>query len=152
MLQEDKPAPEFTLENQDGDPVSLSDFEGQYVVVYFYPQADTRGCTIEAEGFRDNWSAYEDADVTVLGISNDPVEDLADFKEKYDLPFDLLSDEDGAVAQRYESYGTVDVRGEEAEIAFRNTYVVGPDGAIVAVYEDVDPEGHADRVLEDIPA
>lgn len=152
MLQESQPAPEFTLENQDGDPVSLSDFEGQYVVLYFYPRADTRGCTIEAESFRDNWAAYEAADVAVLGVSNDPVEDLADFKEKYDLPFDLLSDEDGTVARQYESYGTVDVQGEESEIAFRNTYVVGPDGSIEAVYEDVDPGGHADRVLEDVPA
>jgi peroxiredoxin Q/BCP len=152
MLRTSQPAPEFTLENQDGDPVSLSDFEGQYVVLYFYPEADTRGCTVEAKDFRDNWAAYEDADVAVLGISNDPVADLADFRGKYDLPFDLLSDEDGSVARQYESYGTADIGGEESEIALRNTYLVGPDGSIEAVYEDVDPEGHADRVLEDVPA
>ncbi|MCD2202485.1 thioredoxin-dependent thiol peroxidase [Halobacterium sp. KA-6] len=148
MLSEGEPAPDFELPNQDGEPVALSDYEDQYVVVYFYPRADTPGCTTEACSFRDNWDEYEQRDVPVLGISDDPVEDLEDFAEKYDLPFDLLSDEDGSVSSAYDSYGEKNVFGNEVEGVFRNTYVVGPDGDIVAAFEGVDPEEHADEVLE----
>jgi len=150
MLETGSTAPSFALPNQDGDTVRLADFEGQRVVLYFYPRADTPGCTIEAEGFRDAHDRFRDLGATVLGISNDPVEDLEAFRQKYDLPFDLLSDEDGEVARAYESYGTVEMGGEEHEIAFRNTYVVGPDGTVAHAYEGVDPEGHATDVLEDL--
>ena len=148
MLSEGEPAPDFELPNQDGEPVALSDYDDQYVVVYFYPRADTPGCTTEACSFRDNYEEYEQRDVPVLGISDDPVEDLKDFAQKYDLPFDLLSDEDGAVSSAYDSYGEKNVFGNEVEGVFRNTYVVGPDGDIVAAFEGVDPEEHADEVLE----
>lgn len=148
MLSEGEPAPDFELPNQDGEPVALSDYDGQYVVVYFYPRADTPGCTTEACSFRDNWEEYEQRDVPVLGISDDPVEDLADFAQKYDLPFDLLSDEDGSVSSAYDSYGEKNVFGNEVEGVFRNTYVVGPDGDVVAAFEGVDPEEHADEVLD----
>ncbi|SEV98932.1 peroxiredoxin [Halobacterium jilantaiense] len=147
MLAEGTTAPEFELANQDGEPVALSDFEDQHVVVYFYPRADTPGCTKEACDFRDNWDRYADADVPVLGVSDDPVEDLADFHEKYDLPFDLLSDDGGEVATAYESYGEREIQGDLLSVTSRNTYVVGPDGAIAAAFEGVDPEGHADEVL-----
>ncbi|MDY6817276.1 MAG: peroxiredoxin [Halobacteriales archaeon] len=150
MLSRGELAPDFELPNQDGDPVALSDYSGERVVLYFYPRADTRGCTIEAKDFRDHWDAFVDADVTVLGISNDPVEDLAAFAEKYDLPFELLSDEDGAVASAYETYGTVEIDGETNEIALRNTYVIAPDGTIERVYEDVSPDGHAKEILADL--
>ncbi len=148
MLSEGEPAPDFELPNQDGEPVALSDYDGQYVVVYFYPRADTPGCTTEACSFRDNWEEYEQRDVPVLGISDDPVEDLADFAQKYDLPFDLLSDEDGSVSSAYDSYGEKNVFGNEVEGVFRNTYVVGPDGDVVAAFEGGDPEEHADEVLD----
>lgn len=148
MLKTGDPAPTFELSNQHGSDVALSDFEGQSVVVYFYPRADTPGCTTEACSFRDNWSAYEARNVPVLGISDDPVPDLRDFAEKYELPFDLLSDEDGAVATAYDSYGTKNVFGNEVEGTFRNTYVVGPGGMITAAYEGVDPADHATEVLE----
>jgi len=147
MLAEGTTAPEFELPNQDGETVALSDFDDRHVVVYFYPRADTPGCTKEACDFRDNWERYEDAGVPVLGVSDDPVEDLAAFREKYDLPFDLLSDEDGEVSTAYDSYGEKNVFGNEVVGVFRNTYVVGPDGSIVAAFEGVDPEGHADEVL-----
>ena len=147
MLAEGTTAPEFELRNQDGEHVALSDFDDRHVVVYFYPRADTPGCTKEACDFRDNWERYEDAGVPVLGVSDDPVEDLADFQEKYDLPFDLLSDAGGEVATAYESYGERDVMGDVMEVTFRNTYVVAPDGSIAAAFEGVDPEGHADEVL-----
>ncbi|GGL60806.1 thioredoxin-dependent thiol peroxidase [Halocalculus aciditolerans] len=147
MLDVGDDAPEFTLDNQDGDAVSLSDFDGRHVVVYFYPRADTPGCTTEACGFRDDWDEYEERDVAVLGISDDPVDDLADFAADYDLPFDLLSDEDGAVASQYDSYGEKQMFGNTFDGVFRNTYLVGPDGRIAAVFPDVDPEVHADEVL-----
>ncbi|MFB6120211.1 MAG: peroxiredoxin [Halobacteriaceae archaeon] len=138
MLDTGEPAPTFDLPNQNGESVALSDFADQYVVVYFYPRADTPGCTTEACEFRDEWNRYEAAGVTVLGLSDDPVTDLADFAEKYDLPFDLLSDADGSVARAYDAYD---------DGVSRNTYVVGPEGTVVAAFEDVDPEGHADEVL-----
>ncbi|WP_336037025.1 peroxiredoxin [Halobacterium yunchengense] len=148
MLSEGEPAPDFELSNQDGEPVALSDFDGQHVVVYFYPRADTPGCTTEACGFRDRWRDYREREVTVLGVSDDPVADLADFAAKYDLPFDLLSDADGAVAAAYDSYGEREVAGETREVTLRNTYVVGPDGTVAAAFEGVDPEAHADEVLD----
>ena len=152
MLEIGDDAPAFTLPNQDGEPVSLADFAGQPVVVYFYPRADTPGCTTEACGFRDAWDDYADAGAAVVGISDDPVEDLAAFREKFDLPFDLLSDEDGAVASAYDSYGEKTMYGNTFDGVFRNTYLVDPDGEIAAVYPKVDPEGHAEAVLADVEA
>lgn len=152
MLEPGDDAPDFELPNQDGEPVSLSEFAGDHVVVYFYPRADTPGCTTEACSFRDNWDAYADAGVNVVGVSDDPVEDLQAFHEKYDLPFDLLSDEDGEVSRAYGSYGEKNVFGNQVMGVFRNTFVVGPDGDVVAVYEGVDPEEHAEEVLADVDA
>jgi peroxiredoxin Q/BCP len=152
MLESGDEAPDFELPNQDGEPVSLSDYRGRPVVVYFYPRADTPGCTTEACSFRDNWSDYEERGVAVLGISDDPVEDLAAFAEKYDLPIELLSDEDGEVGGSYDSFGTREIQGQEFEAAFRNTYVVDADGQIAHVYEGVDPEGHAEEILADLDA
>ena len=152
MLDVGQPAPEFTLDNQDGEPVALADFAGRPVVVYFYPRADTPGCTTEACGFRDAWADYEAAGAAVLGISDDPVEDLAAFRAKHDLPFDLLSDPDGAVASAYDSYGEKTMFGNTFDGVFRNTYLVGPDGDVAAAYPKVDPEGHAEAVLEDVAA
>ncbi len=147
MLEAGDPAPGFDLPDQAGETVSLRDFDGRRVVVYFYPRADTPGCTTEACGFRDRWDAFVAADVAVLGISDDPIDDLADFKEKYDLPFPLLSDETGEVASRYDSYGQKQMFGNTFDGVFRNTFVVGPAGMIEHVFEGVSPEGHADEIL-----
>ncbi|OYR59127.1 thioredoxin-dependent thiol peroxidase [Halorubrum halodurans] len=152
MLDPGAEAPTFTLENQHGDPVSLDDPDAAHTVVYFYPRADTPGCTTEACGFRDAWDAFEAADVAVLGISDDPVEDLADFAADHDLPFDLLSDPDGEVASAYDSYGEKQLFGDVFDGVFRNTYVVDAAGTVVLAYEGVSPEGHADRILEDVAA
>ncbi len=149
MLEPGDDAPQFSLPNQDGEAVSLDSLPGEYAVVYFYPRADTPGCTTEACSFRDDWDRYEDAGVSVVGISDDPVDDLAEFREKYDLPFDLLSDEDGAVSAAYDSYGEKNVFGNEVTGVFRNTFVVR-DGEVVAVYEGVDPENHAEEILGDL--
>lgn len=149
MLDPGTDAPEFALENQHGDRVSLEEYEGR-VVVYFYPRADTPGCTTEARGFRDAWDAFEEHDVAVLGISDDPVSDLADFASEYDLPFELLSDPDGEVAAAYDSYGEKTIGGNTFDGVFRNTYVVDEDGKIEAAYEGVSPEGHAEEILADL--
>jgi len=149
MLAVGDPAPEFELPDQHGDPVALPT-EGP-VVVYFYPRADTPGCTTEACGFRDAWNGFESRGVEVFGISDDPVEDLAAFAERYELPFTLLSDADGSVARAYASYGERDVGDRTIESTFRNTYVVR-DGRIARAYEGVTPEGHAERVLGNLDA
>jgi thioredoxin-dependent peroxiredoxin len=146
MLEPGQPAPPFELPNQDGELVSLADFDST-VVVYFYPRADTPGCTTEACGFRDSWADFEARGVPVLGISDDPVADLETFRDEYDLPFDLLSDESGEVASAYDSYGEKNMFGNTFDGVFRNTVVVGPDGTVEAVFEDVSPEGHADELL-----
>lgn len=150
MLEVGSQAPTFQLPNQSGDRISLDDFAGKHVVVYFYPRADTAGCTTEACEFRDAWSEFEAANVAVVGISDDPVDDLDSFAAKYELPFDLLSDEDGTVASMYDSYGEKKMFGRTFDGVFRNTYLVGPDGTIEAVFKKVSPEGHAGEILDAI--
>lgn len=150
MLQEGIEAPDFTLQNADGEDVSLTDFHGERVVLYFYPRANTRGCTIEAVGFQDHLEAFRDRDVTVLGVSDDPIDRLAAFADDHDLEFHLLSDADGTVASAYESYGERSLGEDTVEIAFRNTYVIGPDGRVERTYEGVSPDGHAQDVLDDL--
>ena len=152
MPSEGDQAPKFELADQNGEPVVLSDYRGEHVVLYFYPKADTPGCTTEACEFRDAYERFEERGIAVLGVSTDSVEDIAAFSEKHDLPFQLLSDEDGTVAKEYDTFAVKEVRGEEWEIAERNTFLIGPDGDIVAVYEDVSPEGHAEEILDDIDA
>jgi peroxiredoxin Q/BCP len=149
MLDTGTTAPDFALPNQHGDRVSLADFDG-WVVVYFYPRADTPGCTTEACGFRDALADFEERGVSVVGISDDPVSDLAAFAEKHDLPFDLLSDESGEVAAAYDSYGEKNMFGKTFDGVFRNTYVVDPDGVVVRAYENVSPENHAEGILLDL--
>jgi peroxiredoxin Q/BCP len=149
MLDVGTQAPPFELQNQHGERVALADFDG-WVVVYFYPRADTPGCTTEACGFRDAIDAFADRGISVVGISDDPVPDLAAFAEKHDLPFDLLSDESGDVARAYDSYGEKEVYGETVEGVFRNTYVVDPSGDVVRTYEGVSPENHAEGILLDL--
>ncbi|MFD1562401.1 thioredoxin-dependent thiol peroxidase [Haloarchaeobius amylolyticus] len=150
MLDVGDDAPVFELPNQHGEQVSRSDFEGQRLIIYFYPRANTDGCTTEACEFNDARSQFAARDAAVIGISDDSVADLADFAADYDLEFDLLADELGEVATLYDSYGEKQLFGKTFDGVFRNTYVVGPDGTIEAVYEDVSPEGHADEVLADL--
>ena len=127
MLSVGEEAPDFELENQDGETVSLSAFEGEFVVVYFYPRANTPGCTTEACEFRDAYDEFESRGVTVLGVSDDPISDLKEFEDDHDLPFRLLSDEDGSVASAYDSYGEKNMFGNTFDGVFRNTYVVAPE-------------------------
>lgn len=150
MLDPGTEAPEFTLPDHVDREVSLSEFEGRRVVLYFYPRADTPGCTTEACGFRDAYDEFQERDVAILGVSDDPVDDLTAFARKHDLPFSLLSDEDGSVSAAYDSYGEKNVFGNTVEGVFRNTYLIGPDGEIERVYEGVSPEEHAEELLADI--
>ena len=150
MLDEGESAPEFELPDQNGDPVSLSDFRGRRVVLYFYPRANTEGCTKQACSFRDSWDAFEDRDVAVLGVSDDDVDDLQAFASEQDLPHTLLSDEYGEVSTLYESYGEKQMFGNTFDGVFRNTYVIGPDGTVERAYEGVSPEDHAEDVLADL--
>jgi peroxiredoxin Q/BCP len=140
------------LSDQHGETVTVDPGDARHTVVYFYPRADTPGCTAEACGFRDEWDAFEEADVAVVGVSDDPVEDLAPFAETYDLPFTLLSDPDGQVASAYDSYGEKRMFGNTFDGVFRNTYVLDAEGTVVLAYEGVSPEGHAADIVEDIAA
>jgi peroxiredoxin Q/BCP len=149
MLDTGTQAPPFELQNQHGETVALDDFDG-WVVVYFYPRADTPGCTTEACGFRDALDDFEERGVSIVGISDDPVSDLAAFAETHDLPFDLLSDESGEVAAAYDSYGEKNMFGKTFDGVFRNTYVVAPDGTVARAYENVSPENHAEGILLDL--
>ena len=142
-------APAFELESSTGRHVRLSDFAGrQDVVLYFYPKADTPGCTTQACGFRDARAAYERAGVAVLGISPDPVAKVKKFANKFALGFPLLADPDHAVADAYGVWGEKRFMGRRYMGVARTTFVIGRDGVIRHVFEDVKPAGHDAAVLE----
>jgi len=150
-LQIGEPAPDFTLPDQDGKAVKLSQFKGQRVVIYFYPKDDTPGCTKEACNFRDQWGAFEKQAITVLGISKDGASSHAKFIAKYDLPFTLLSDaEPCAVAAAYGSYGLKKFMGKEYMGMMRHTFVVDAEGKIEKIYTKVKSETMADDILSDL--
>ena len=136
------PAPAFTVKDTHGNTVSLSDFSGKTVVLYFYPKDDTPGCTKEACSFRDSYDAYQTKDVVVLGVSLDNSESHQAFTEKYNLPFPLLADTEGALTQAYD----VDGGG----YAKRVTYVIDSDGQIAKVYDSVKTDTHANDILADL--
>ena len=142
------PAPDFTLPDQDGSELTLSDLRGQTVVLYFYPKADTPGCTIQACGVRDRGGEYEKAGARVIGISPDPVEDVKKFADKFDLEFTLLADADHAVAEAYGTWGEKSMYGKKYMGVARATFLIGPDGRIVKVFPKVSPKTHDDVVLE----
>jgi len=152
MLEPGDDAPEITLTDHRGETVTVDPAVAGHTVVYFYPRADTPGCTAEACSFRDEWDAFEAADVAVVGISDDPVEDLRPFAAEYDLPFTLLSDPDGEVSSAYDSYGEKQMFGNTFDGVFRNTYVLDDEGTVVLAYEGVSPEDHAVEILDDIEA
>lgn len=138
-------APEFTLSDQDGNPVSLSDFRGRRVVVYFYPRAMTPGCTVQARDFRDSYQEFLGAGMAVVGISGDPPERLVRFREREGLPFPLLYDEGHVVAGAYGARGAKKLFG-----VVRTTFVVGPDGELESRYIHVRAKGLVDEVKRDL--
>jgi peroxiredoxin Q/BCP len=141
-------APEFELQNQDGETVKMSDFAGQTVVLYFYPKADTPGCTVQACGIRDRSGEYEQAGAVVLGVSPDQPKALRKFADKFDLPFTLISDPDHSLAEAYgvwvekKNYGRTYMGNE------RTTFVIDGDGKIARVFPKVSPKTHDEVVLE----
>jgi peroxiredoxin Q/BCP len=144
-------APDFTLPDQDGKPLTLSSLRGQRVVIYFYPKDDTPGCTKEACNFRDRWSDLESQGIRVLGISKDNAASHGKFIAKYTLPFTLLTDaEPCPVATAYQSYGLKTFMGKESMGMLRQTFVVDAEGKLELVYEKVKAETMADQILSDL--
>jgi peroxiredoxin Q/BCP len=148
MLQEGTIAPDFTLVTAGGGAVSLSDYRGQTVVLYFYPKDDTPGCTTEACNFRDDYSEIIAAGAVVLGVSPDSVKSHDKFALKYELPFPLLSDPDHEVAEMYGAWGEKTNYGRTYMGIIRSTYVIDDEGAIVKVFPKVSPKNHSAEVLE----
>lgn len=146
----DQPAPAFTLPDETGAHHSLSDYRGSWVVLYFYPKDDTPGCTTEACGFRDAYQQFAENHIIVLGVSKDPVSAHRRFREKYDLPFTLLSDESKEVIKTYQAWGEKKFMGKTFEGILRITYLIDPEGSIRKVYEKVKPADHAAEILADI--
>lgn len=152
MIQAGDLAPDFELPDQDGAPVRLSDLRGQNVVVYFYPKADTPGCTTQACGVRDHLPDYSKTGATVLGISPDPVKKVKKFHDKHDLNFPLLADEDHAVAERYGVWVQKSMYGRTYWGNERTTFVIGPDGVVAEVLRKVKPAEHDALVLSALAA
>lgn len=152
VLSEGTKAPGFELQDSEGKIHKLSDYAGETIVVYFYPKDDTPGCTKEACSFRDSYADFKKAGVTIIGISPDKVESHKKFKEKYALPFTLLADPDHAVCEAFGVWGLKKSFGREYEGVFRTTYVIGPEGEIKRVFENVKPSDHSLEVLEAIAA
>lgn len=142
------PAPGFHLQDQDNHWHTLEDFSGRWLALYFYPKADTPGCTTEACNFRDDIFEFRAMGVAIVGISLDDVESQAAFAEKYHLPFPLLSDREGEVAETYGVIGGV----WPVRYATRQTFLIDPDGTVVRRYEEVDPATHSAEVRADLAA
>jgi thioredoxin-dependent peroxiredoxin len=147
-IEEGRPAPDFTLNSDSGESVTLSALKGSPVILYFYPKDDTPGCTAQACGIRDAWKEFEAAGAVVLGVSPDGEASHAKFKEKYDLPFTLLADTDHTVADEYGVWGEKSYAGKTYMGVDRSTFVIGADGNVAKVFRQVKPAEHADQVLE----
>jgi thioredoxin-dependent peroxiredoxin len=148
VLNEGDAAPDFALPDQNGDEVKLSDLRGETVVLYFYPKANTSGCTTQACGVRDRRSDYEAAGARVIGVSPDEVKDIDKFAGKYDLDFTLLADADHAVADAYGTWVEKSMYGRKYMGVQRATFIVDPKGKIAKVFPKVSPKKHDDLVLK----
>ncbi len=146
-IDANQPAPDFALADQTGALRKLSEFRGQPVVLYFYPKDDTPGCTTQACNFRDDYHIYQENGIVILGVSPDSAKSHTKFIEKFDLPFTLLADEDHKVCDLYGVWGPKKFMGREYEGVLRTTFVIGPDGNILKVFENVKPDGHSAEVL-----
>ncbi len=148
MLEAGAAAPDFTLPDQNGNEVSLSGLKGETIVLYFYPRADTPGCTTQACSVRDRGAEYKAAGARVIGVSPDPVEAVAKFAGKFDLDFTLLADADHAVADAYGTWVEKSMYGKKYMGVQRATFIIGPDGKIATVFPKVSPKTHDDLVLK----
>ena len=143
-------APDFTLPDQDGEEHSLSDYKGQWVLVYFYPNDDTPGCTKEACAIRDSLPDFNKLKIKVLGVSANSVKSHRKFADKYRLPFTLLADEEKKVVRPYGVWAKKKFMGREYMGTLRTSFLIDPKGKIAKIYEEVKPELHAEEVLEDV--
>jgi peroxiredoxin Q/BCP len=150
MLKVGDKAPDIRLHTDTGEDFRLSQMKGKRVVLYFYPKADTPGCTVEACEFRDGIQGFEKKGAVVVGISPDKPSSQSRFKEKYDLPFTLLADEDKAAAEAYGVYQEKNMYGKKVMGIVRTTFVIGPDGKIEKIYNKVKAQGHAAAVLGEL--
>jgi peroxiredoxin Q/BCP len=145
-------APNFTAPDDQGNPVTLSTFRGRPVVLFFYPKDDTSGCTVEACSFRDNLPRFDDLDAVVLGVSPDSVKSHKKFKEKFDLPYPLVADEDKTIVNAYGVWGEKSMYGRKYMGVNRTTFIIDRDGKIARIFEKVKPENHAVEVAEAVAA
>ncbi len=147
MKQPPYPAPDFTLPNQDGQSISLSDFAGSWLVLYIYPRDDTPGCTTEACSMRDARDELAEMGVRVIGLSKDDASSHEAFKAKHNLNFDLLSDSDGSVIDAYGAWGAKMFGKLGIQ---RKTFIISPEGQVVKVYGRVTPAGHGEQIIADL--
>ncbi len=147
MLKEGDRAPDIQLDTDTGDPLRLSSLKGKKVVLYFYPKADTPGCTIEACEFRDQSKKFAGKNAVIVGISPDAVKSQSKFKDKFALPFTLLCDVDKEAAQAYGVYQEKNMYGKKVMGIVRTTFIIGADGRIARVFPKVKAQGHAEQVL-----
>ena len=150
MLLEGTKAPDFTLDDQDGNHISLSDFTGQNILLWFYPKASTPGWTIEGQELRDEFQNFKEKNTIILGMSADSVKSQKNFCEKQKFPFQLVSDPDKSTIRKYEAIGIKKMYGREYEGIFRISYLINTDGVIQKAYEKVKPKDHAKEVLNDL--
>jgi peroxiredoxin Q/BCP len=148
MVAKGTEAPDFTLPDQDGNPVTLSELRGQPIVLYFYPKADTPGCTTQACGIRDHRADYERTGARVIGVSPDTVAAQKKFAQKYDLDFTLLADEDHSVAELYGVWGDKKMYGKTYMGVRRSTFLIDPEGVVAHVIPKASPKTHDEVVLE----
>jgi peroxiredoxin Q/BCP len=144
-----KQAPPFNLPDQTGKDVSLSDYAGKWLIVYFYPKDDTPGCTTEACSFRDEYEFLQEKGLSVVGISKDSIKSHAKFAEKYNLKFPLLADLEHEVIEAYGSWGPKKFMGRQFFGIHRNTYLINPKGEIVKEYQGVTPKEHVGQIMKD---
>lgn len=147
MVEVGKKAPAFKLASSDGSTVSLKDFEGKRVVLYFYPKDATPGCTLEAQGFRDAQKDLAKRGAVVLGVSKDSVASHCKFRDKHELNFTLLSDPDGKTIEAYGAWGEKNMYGKKMMGIIRSTVIIGADGKVAAVFPKVKVDGHVAKVL-----
>jgi len=145
-------APDFVLPDENGTQRRLSDYRGQTVILYFYPKDDTPGCTTEACNFRDDYSAFREAGVTILGVSADTVKSHGKFKQKYELPFPLLADVDHVVCEQYGVWAEKQFMGRNYMGVLRSTFLIDPGGKITQIFENVRPSEHSAELLAAIKA
>ncbi|HEX9018061.1 MAG TPA: thioredoxin-dependent thiol peroxidase [Anaerolineaceae bacterium] len=146
-IQANQPAPAFALPDENGKIRTLEEFRGKPVVLYFYPKDDTPGCTTEACNFRDDYHIYQENGVVILGVSPDDAKSHTKFKTKFNLPFTLLADDGHKVCDAYQVWGLKKFVGREYMGVLRTTFVIGSDGNILKVFENVKPDGHSAQVL-----